>query len=97
MSRRRYLVCYDVRDPKRLRRTHKKMLGYGEPLQYSVFLCDLSPMELLKMEKALRAVMNLKEDALLVANLGPVEGTAEERIRFLGAKPNLKPPGPTVV
>lgn len=32
--RRCYLVCYDIRDPKRLRRTHKLMKAYGEPLQY---------------------------------------------------------------
>jgi CRISPR-associated protein Cas2 len=38
MSRRRYVVCYDVREPVRLRRTHDVMMGYGDPLQYSVFL-----------------------------------------------------------
>ncbi len=40
--RRRYLVCYDIRDPARLRRTHKTVLGFGHHLQYSVYVCDLS-------------------------------------------------------
>lgn len=40
--RRYYLVCYDVSDEKRLRKVHKAMLGYGDPLQYSVFRCLLS-------------------------------------------------------
>ena len=31
--RRCYLVCYDIRDPKRLRRVHKTMKGYGESWQ----------------------------------------------------------------
>jgi len=41
--RRVYLVCYDVSDAKRLRRTHKKMCGFGDPVQYSIFRCELSP------------------------------------------------------
>ncbi|MCL4742191.1 MAG: CRISPR-associated endonuclease Cas2 [Phycisphaerales bacterium] len=32
--RRCYLVCYDVRHDKRLRRIHKLMKAYGEPWQY---------------------------------------------------------------
>ena len=40
-----YLVCYDVANDKRLRRTFKKMCGFGDPLQYSVFRCELSPPE----------------------------------------------------
>jgi CRISPR-associated protein Cas2 len=33
------LVCYDICEPKRLRRVHKVMKGFGEPWQYSVFFC----------------------------------------------------------
>ena len=43
--RNRFLVCYDVSDPKRLAQVYKKMNGFGEPAQYSVFICDLSPKE----------------------------------------------------
>ena len=41
--RNRFLVCYDVSDSKRLARTYRKMNGFGDPAQYSVFICDLSP------------------------------------------------------
>ena len=37
-----YLVCYDVRDPKRLRRVARMLEGHGERIQYSVFRCWLS-------------------------------------------------------
>lgn len=37
-----YLVCYDIRDPKRLRRVAKVLEGHGERIQYSVFRCWLS-------------------------------------------------------
>lgn len=30
-----YLVCYDVREPGRLRQTYKLLKGYGSSLQYS--------------------------------------------------------------
>jgi CRISPR-associated protein Cas2 len=32
-----YIISYDIRHPKRLQRVHKALLGYGIPLQYSVF------------------------------------------------------------
>lgn len=32
-----YIISYDIRHPKRLQRVHKTLLGYGIPLQYSVF------------------------------------------------------------
>ena len=35
--RRCCLVCYDIREPKRLRFVHKMLRGYDEPWQYSVF------------------------------------------------------------
>src|SRR5207248_5573696 len=60
--RHRYLVCYDVADPRRLQRTHKRLIGFGQPVQYSVFVCDLSPTDRVRLEEALTAIVNLKED-----------------------------------
>src|SRR5690348_5622218 len=37
-----YLVCYDVRDDKRLRKVAKHLEGYGTRVQYSIFRCYLS-------------------------------------------------------
>lgn len=82
--RHRFIVCYDVRDPKRLRRTHQTIQGYGDPLQYSVFVCDLSPMERLLMEEALRRVCSLPDDFVHIVDLGPARGRASIRIRSLG-------------
>ncbi len=82
--RHRLLVCYDVRDPARLRRTHGTMLGYGDPLQYSVFLCELSPAEQVLMEEALLGVVKASDDSLAIIDLGPARGLAARRIRTLG-------------
>jgi CRISPR-associated protein Cas2 len=82
--RNRYLVCYDVSDPKRLARTYKKMNGFGEPVQYSVFICDLSPKERVMLEETLTEVLNLKEDRVLIVDIGPTEGRGQESFKTMG-------------
>ena len=81
--RNRYFVCYDVRDPQRLAQTYKTMCGYGDRLQYSVFVCDLNDSEIIIMREALEDVMNMKEDSLVVVNVGPAEKSAA-RIETVG-------------
>jgi CRISPR-associated protein Cas2 len=83
-QRHRFLVAYDVRDDARLRRTHQTMLGYGDPLQYSVFLCELSETEAALMEGALLRVVQASVDSVLIVDLGPASGLAQQRIRTLG-------------
>lgn len=82
--RRCYLVCYDVRDPKRLRRVHRLMKAYGEPWQYSVFYCTLKAIDRVRLETALRETVNLKEDQVLIVDLGGNEDAARESSTFLG-------------
>lgn len=83
-ARRRLLVAYDVRDAERLRRTHATMLGYGDPLQYSVFLCDLSPTEQALMESALLRVVSAGVDSVIIVDLGPSARGSDRRIRTIG-------------
>lgn len=82
--RRCYLVCYDVRDDKRLRRIHRLLKAYGEAWQYSVFYCTLKAIDRVRLENAAREVLNLKEDQLLIVDLGGNEETARESARVLG-------------
>ncbi len=82
--RRCYLVCYDIRDPRRLRRTHKLMKAYGEPWQYSVFYCTLKAIDRVRLENALREVVNLKEDQVLIVDLGGNEDAARQSAAVLG-------------
>ena len=80
--RNRYLVCYDVSDPKRLTKTYKLMQGYGDPVQYSVFVCDLSGTELVYMKRDLTELLNLAEDRVLVVDTGP---NGHKRMFSMGA------------
>lgn len=70
--RRRYLVTYDVSDAKRLRRIFRSMHGFGNAVQYSVFLCDLSTTERQLLHEKLTALLNLHEDRALIVDLGEV-------------------------
>ena len=84
--RNRYVVTYDIRESKRLRRVHKKMQGFGDALQYSVFVCDLSKKELILMEEAVGDLMNLRDDSLLIIDVGPAVGRGSKVVKTLGAQ-----------
>lgn len=82
--RRCYLVCYDIRDDKRLRKVHKLMKAYGEPWQYSVFYCTLKAIDRVRLENAMRELLNLKEDQLLIVDLGGNEDAARQAATVVG-------------
>jgi CRISPR-associated protein Cas2 len=82
--RHRYVVAYDVTDPKRLRKVYRKMCGFGEWVQYSVFRCSLSDVELTLMKDAIGAIINHAEDRVMIVDIGPVDGRAERAFEFLG-------------
>ncbi|MEQ8784799.1 MAG: CRISPR-associated endonuclease Cas2 [Pirellulaceae bacterium] len=85
--RRCYLVCYDIRDPKRLRQVFKIMKGHGEHRQYSIFFCVLKPIDRVRMQTKLEDAMNLKEDQTIIIDLGSDEDLARQSAVVLG--PNL--------
>ena len=85
LPRNRYFVCYDVRDPVRLVATYKKMCGYGDHVQYSVFSCPLSAKELVYMKTDLEKILNLNEDRVLVIDTGPTDGRSD-RVFVMGTQ-----------
>lgn len=56
------VVAYDIPHTKRRTRMRKTLLGFGTPVQYSVFEFDLSQRQLERLKKAVRGVMKAKED-----------------------------------
>jgi len=59
------------------------MRGFGDALQYSVFLCDLSPSERIILLEKLTPLINHHEDQVMLVNLGPADGQSGERIETL--------------
>ncbi len=79
-----YLVAYDVCDPKRLRKAYRLMRGAGDPLQFSVFRCELSPVEKQQLKERLWDVLNLAHDRVMLVDLGPVDGRGDTCVEQWG-------------
>jgi len=95
--RNRYLVAYDIPDQKRLRSVHRKLLGYGEPIQYSVFICDLSQTELITMKSQLLQLINANQDSIVIIDLGPVKGRGANSIDYMGKTFEIPERKPSII
>ena len=80
MIRTRYLVCYDIADPKRLRRVAKALKAYGVRLQFSVFECALDRQRLEQAKADVDTVIQHDEDQVLFVSLG--ENATEQSLKF---------------
>lgn len=95
-TRRQYLVCYDIREARRLRRIHRAMLGWGEWLQYSVFLCELDRRELLGMRGEVGEIIHHGQDSVMVVDLGDA-GERTAPIEFIGTPLTIAGSGPRII
>ena len=82
--RQAFLVTYDIRDPRRLRLVYKKMRGFGQHLQYSVFRCHLTPARKVRMVAELSELIDHKQDQVLIFDLGPADGLRPDAVQHLG-------------
>jgi CRISPR-associated protein Cas2 len=92
-----FLLCYDIADPRRLRRVFKVAKGFGVPMQYSVFRCALSPSDLILLMEKLEAEIHHREDHILLVDLGPERGRGEQVFRSLGRAMPRAPEGPVII
>ncbi|MGH2767544.1 MAG: CRISPR-associated endonuclease Cas2 [Actinomycetota bacterium] len=97
MTRRRYLVAYDIREAKRLRDVHSAMKAFGYPLQYSVFVCDLDGMEKVHLRQIIGGLIHHRQDSLAIVDLGDVGTRGMECFEFMGVAPPLPGVGPRIV
>lgn len=66
-----YLVCYDIADPKRLRRVARACEDYGFRRQLSVFLCRVSATDFVRLRSRLYDLIDLAEDQVLFIPVCP--------------------------
>lgn len=64
-----YLVGYDIKSPRRLARTYRKLCGIATPIQYSVFLLDCERHLLVDRLRAVVECIDATEDDLRVYRL----------------------------
>jgi CRISPR-associated protein Cas2 len=84
MARTRYLVCYDICNPKRLRRVAKVCESFGQRLQYSVFECPLDALRFERLKAELDGIIKHDDDQIMFVSLGPEGSKQIFRIDTIG-------------
>ncbi len=82
---RSYLVCYDIADEKRLRKTAKILSGYGYRLQESVFFCKMTDISKTKLVQDILPVIHKEDDQVMIVDLG-VDPNAIDSFITIGKK-----------
>lgn len=93
------LVTYDVNTTtkegrRRLRRTAKVCLDFGQRVQNSVFECKVDTAQLAQLRAQLLAIANLETDSIRFYNLG---AEWDRRVEHYGVHPSVDPSGPLIV
>ena len=76
-----YLVCYDISNPKRLRKVAKTCEDFGYRKQLSVFLVRVSATDFVRLRSRLYDIINLNEDQVLFI---PLAESGLQRMEVIG-------------
>jgi len=87
--RRRYLLSYDIRDQRRLRKARRIANHFGSGIQYSVFVCDLSEAERIRLLHELADVIHQRLDSVVLVDLGPAQAVSPKRLSWFGPRPTV--------
>ncbi|MGW0036105.1 CRISPR-associated endonuclease Cas2 [Gordonia sp. NPDC003376] len=82
----RLLVAYDVVDDLRRTRLAKLLESYGDRIQYSVFLIDLTAAQEVRLRKSAIAKIDISVDSIVFCRLGDAAGAAQDRLEFVGKR-----------
>jgi len=94
---RRYLIAYDISDDPRRARIAKCLQGYGDRVQYSVFVVDVRPARMVRLRTQLEALIDPRADSVMLCDLGLVARLEARRFEFLGYEAAITPSGPIVL
>lgn len=68
----RYVISYDIRDPRRLVRVMRRVRQQAVPVQYSVYYAELYNHELNQLVVGLDALIEPKVDDVRIYAIGPL-------------------------
>jgi CRISPR-associated protein Cas2 len=94
--RRRYVVCYDIRDPDRLKDVGRGMKHFGYRFQYSVYICDLDDREKIALRGVIGDIIDHRVDTVALIDLGDVDTSPAGRFEWIGARTDLPHVGWTI-
>lgn len=75
----RYLIAYDVPSDRRRTRLAKILSGYGDRVQFSVFIVDAARAKLVRLREDVKNVIEQDEDSVLLCDLGLLT-TLDDRV-----------------
>lgn len=81
---RRILIAYDVPQDRRRTRLANVLASYGDRVQYSVFVADLTPVRIARLRRAIGKVIEDDQDSVLICDLGPSIGADGSRFQYIG-------------
>lgn len=67
-----FIICYDIADPRRLQRVHRKAVSHAQFVQYSVYYLDGSRQQLQAMLDEIEAVLDLQADDVRAYSVVPL-------------------------
>jgi len=82
------IVVYDITDDKRRTKLFKTLEGFGIPVQFSVFHCELDEENLLIMRNKVDRIINKSEDSVIYYDLCP---RCSNRIEKVGVEKKIMP------
>jgi len=93
------LITYDVdttdKEGKiRLRKVAKECVNYGQRVQNSVFECNLTYLDFIKLKTKLEKIINYEKDSIRYYNLGK---NWRRKVEHHGAKPSYDPEGVIII
>ena len=90
MSRRHYLITYDIADDKRRNGVFQALRDNGDHAQYSVFFCQLNDQELATLRGQLTDFIHPRQDQILIVDLGDAHNPLDAGLECLGQR--FQPP-----
>lgn len=85
-KRRVYLCSYDVSEDKRRNKLFDLLSDHGDHVQFSVFLCSLTKVEMKQLAAAAAKIIHREEDQLLVLDTGPEAGDWVDGLTCVGKR-----------
>lgn len=82
-----YIYSYDIADPRRLRKTARRLEQFGVRIQKSVFQCDAPKRLHLELIRMLRSELNRRTDSLRVY---PLCRNCADAIEYEGDQPLIE-------
>lgn len=83
---RRHLIAYDIADDRRRVKIASFLSGYGDRVQYSVFVVDCRPAKLIRIRATLANLIKAGEDSILMCDLGSPDLAARTTMQYLGTR-----------